>query len=148
MALTVRTRDIRKIPGAVGLYRVSAYITGVMLLLLVLEMVLKYTPLHTEMQLGGSGFFVPEGTAGKEPGTVNLSIGILIAHGWLYVLYLFADFRLWSIMRWKPIRFLWIALGGVIPFLSFFVEHHMASIALETHRELTAAQQREKEAAR
>lgn len=55
MALTVRTRDIRKIPGAVRLYRVSAYITGVMLLLLVLEMVLKYTPMHTEMQLGGNG---------------------------------------------------------------------------------------------
>lgn len=148
MALTVRTRDIPKIPGAVGLYRVSAYITGVMLLLLVLEMVLKYTPLHLEMQFGGGGFLVPEGTAGKDPGTFNLSIGILIAHGWLYVLYLFADFRLWSIMRWKPLRFLLIALGGVIPFLSFFVEHRMAAIALDTHRELIAAGQREKEAAR
>ena len=63
------------------------------------------------MQLGGNGFFVPEGTAGTTPGTINLSIGILIAHGWLYVLYLFADFRLWSIMRWKPLRFLLIALG-------------------------------------
>jgi integral membrane protein len=148
MALSVRTRDIPKIPGAVRLYRVSAYITGVMLLLLVLEMILKYTPLHVEMQLGGHGFFVPEGTAGTTPGTVNLSIGILIAHGWLYVLYLFADFRLWSIMRWKPLRFLLIALGGVIPFLSFFVEHHMQGIAMETYRELSAERQREKEAAR
>jgi len=148
MALTVKTRDIPKIPGAVRLYRVSAYITGVMLLLLVLEMVLKYTPLHLEMQLGGSGFLVPEGTAGKDPGTVNLSIGILIAHGWLYVLYLFSDFRLWSIMRWKPIRFLLIALGGVVPFLSFVVEHRMAAIAMGTYHDLTAAKQREKEAAR
>lgn len=137
MALTVRTRDIPKIPGAVNLYRVSAYITGVMLLLLVVEMILKYTPLHVEMEVGGTrGLFVPEGTAGIHPGTFNLSIGILIAHGWLYVLYLFADFRLWSIMRWKPMRFLLIALGGVIPFLSFFVEHHMAKIALATYREL------------
>jgi hypothetical protein len=148
MALTVRTRDIPKIPGAVRLYRVSAYITGVLLLALVAEMILKYTPLHLEMQLGGDGFFVPEGTAGKAPGSFNLSIGILIAHGWLYVLYLFADFRLWSIMRWKPIRFLLIALGGVIPFLSFFVERRMAAIAMATHHELIAAQQREKEAAR
>ncbi len=109
MALTVRTRDIPKIPGAVKWYRVSAYITGVLLLALVVEMILKYTPLHLEMQLGGGQFFVPEGTAGKEPGTFNLSIGILIAHGWLYVLYLFTDFRLWSIMRWRPIRFLLIA---------------------------------------
>jgi hypothetical protein len=148
MALTVRTRDIPKIPGAVRLYRVSAYITGVLLLLLVVEMVLKYTPLHREMQLGGGAFFVPEGTAGKDPGTFNLSIGILIAHGWLYVLYLFADFRLWSIMRWKPIRFLLIALGGVIPFMSFVVEHRMQRIALDTHHELVAQQAREKEAAR
>jgi integral membrane protein len=148
MALTVRTRDIPKIPGAVRLYRTSAYITGVMLLLLVLEMVLKYSPLHLEMQLGGGGFLVPEGTAGKQSGTVNLSIGILIAHGWLYVLYLFSDFRLWSMMRWRPLRFLLIALGGVVPFLSFFVEHHMAAIAMDTHRDLTAQRQREKETAR
>ena len=32
---------------------------------------------------------------------VNLSTGILIAHGWFYVLYLFSDFRLWSLMRWR-----------------------------------------------
>jgi hypothetical protein len=148
MALTVRTRDIPKIPGAVKWYRVSAYITGVLLLALVLEMLIKYTPLHLEMQVGGGAFFVPEGTAGKEPGTFNLSIGILIAHGWLYVLYLFTDFRLWSIMRWRPIRFLLIALGGIIPFMSFVVEHRMQKIAMDTHHELTAAQQREKEAAR
>ena len=57
---------------------------------------------------------------------VNLSTGILIVHGWFYVVYLFADFRLWSLMRWSFTRFLLIALGGVIPFLSFFVEapHH------------------------
>jgi hypothetical protein len=148
MALTVRPRDIPKIPGAVRWYRVSAYITGVLLLALVVEMILKYTPLHLEMQLGAGAFFVPEGTAGKDPGTINLSIGILIAHGWLYVLYLFTDFRLWSIMRWKPIRFLLIALGGVIPFMSFVVEHRMQKIAMDTYHELSAQQSREKEAAR
>ncbi|MDQ1526604.1 MAG: hypothetical protein QOG18_1217, partial [Microbacteriaceae bacterium] len=54
---------------------------------------------------------------------VNLSTAILIAHGWLYVVYLFSDFRLWSLMRWSFPRFIQIALGGVVPFLSFFVEH-------------------------
>jgi integral membrane protein len=53
---------------------------------------------------------------------VNLSTGILIAHGWFYVLYLFSDFRLWSLMRWPFSRFVLIALGGVVPTLSFFVE--------------------------
>ena len=43
-------------------------------------------------------------------------------HGWFYVVYLFSDFRLWSLMRWPFIRFIVIALGGVIPFLSFILE--------------------------
>ncbi|MFS0728486.1 DUF3817 domain-containing protein [Curtobacterium sp. 1P10AnD] len=148
MALTVRPRDVPKIPGAVKWYRVSAYITGVLLLALVVEVIIKYTPLQLEMQLGNGPFFVPNGTAGEAPGTFNLSIAILIAHGWLYVLYLFTDFRLWSIMRWRPSRFLLIALGGIIPFMSFVVEHRMQQKAMETYHELTAAQQREKEAAR
>jgi integral membrane protein len=65
--------------------------------------------------------FVPI-TSVVAPTGVDVSTGILIAHGWLYVLYLFSDFRLWSLMRWNAVRFVTIALGGVIPFLSFFVE--------------------------
>jgi len=38
------------------------------------------------------------------------------------VVYLIADFRLWSLMRWRFPKFILIALGGVIPFLSFIVE--------------------------
>jgi integral membrane protein len=53
---------------------------------------------------------------------VNLSIAVLIVHGWLYVVYLFADFRLWSLMRMPFTKFVQIALGGVIPFMSFIVE--------------------------
>ena len=37
-------------------------------------------------------------------------------------MYLFSDFRLWSLMRWPFTRFILIALGGVIPFLSFILE--------------------------
>jgi integral membrane protein len=65
--------------------------------------------------------FVPVETA-VAPTGLDLSTGILIAHGWLYVVYLISDFRLWSLMRWPFIRFVTIALGGVVPFLSFFVE--------------------------
>jgi hypothetical protein len=134
MPIKPRPRDIPKIPLAVRLYKISAYVTGVMLLLLCMEMVLKYTPLHTELALGDPrGLFVPAGTI-RHP-ALDLSLGILIVHGWLYVVYLFMDFRLWSIMRWPFTRFVLIALGGVIPFLSFFVEHHMAAIA---HREYEA----------
>ncbi len=103
-----------------------------MLLLLVLEMIFKYTPIQREIELGGAhGFIalVPD----KTVLAVNLSTGILIAHGWLYVVYLFSDFRLWSLLRWPFSRFIAIALGGVVPFLSFIVEHY---ITMRVKREL------------
>ena len=50
----------------------------------------------------------------------------MIAHGWFYVVYLFSDFRLWSLMRWPFSKFILIALGGVIPLLSFFLEVRVA----------------------
>ena len=56
----------------------------------------------------------------------NVSLGILVAHGWFYVVYLFACFRMWSLMRWRFPRFIMLALGGVIPFLSFFMEARVA----------------------
>lgn len=125
MALRPKTSDIPRIRGALNFYRIAAYVTGILLLLLVFEMVLKYTPIQREIELGGPGgllALVPDDTVTA----VNLSTGILIAHGWLYVVYLFADFRLWSIMRWPFSRFIAIALGGVVPFLSFIVEHYMS----------------------
>jgi len=135
MPLKPRPRNIPKIPGAVRFYKISAYVTGVMLLLLCAEMILKYTGLHTELAIGDArGFFVPAGSI-RSP-ALDLSLTILIVHGWLYVVYLFADFRLWSIMRWPFARFLLIALGGVIPFLSFFMERRMATIALSEYETL------------
>jgi hypothetical protein len=53
-------------------------------------------------------------------------MGILVAHGWFYVVYLFACFRLWSLMRWPFLRFILLALGGVVPFLSFIMETRVA----------------------
>lgn len=121
-----RAVDVPKVPGALRFYQVCAYITGIMLLLLVAEMIVKYA-------LGYSLYaFTPDGavllfvrfnplTQANLHG-VDLSTGILIAHGWLYVLYLFADFRLWSLMRMPFTKFVQIALGGVVPFMSFIVE--------------------------
>lgn len=121
------------IRGALKFYQIASIITGVMLLLLVAEMVLKYTPIHLELFAGGSGgplWFAkvvegPEGLESTGDG-VNLSLGILIAHGWFYVVYLFACFRMWSLMRWPFLRFILLALGGVIPLLSFFMEVRVA----------------------
>jgi integral membrane protein len=40
----------------------------------------------------------------------------------MYVVYLISNFRLWSLMRWPFLKLILLALGGVIPFLSFIVE--------------------------
>lgn len=128
MPLEPKLADLPRIRGALRFYQVASVITGVMLLLLCAEMLLKYV-WHLELYAFGPGGFlsfqpVLETAAGLEStGTgVNLSTGILIAHGWFYVVYLFSDFRLWSLMRWPFTRFILIALGGIIPFLSFFLE--------------------------
>ena len=99
-----------------------------MLLLLCAEMILRYG-FNLFLFAGATNTLTGEtfalGLAQAEPSVVegvNLSIAVLIAHGWLYVLYLIADFRLWSLMRWPFSRFITIALGGVVPLLSFFME--------------------------
>ena len=112
--------DFPRIRGALTFYIIASNITGVLLLLLLTEMVLKYGFGH-ELELGGAhGFLalVPNGTVAA----VNASTGILIVHGWFYVVYLFACFRLWSFMRWPFWRFLVLASGGIVPVLSFVLE--------------------------
>lgn len=144
-----------KIRGALKFYQIASIITGVMLLLLLAEMILKYSPLHIELFAGGSGgvlwfadvivgdacqwysLFFPGGMGCEMISTgdgTNLSLFILISHGWFYVVYLFACFRMWSLMRWPFRRFILLALGGVIPLLSFFME---AIVAREVKDYLT-----------
>ncbi len=124
MSLEPKPADIPRIPGALRLYKISSVITGVFLLLLCAEMLVKYAFGH-ELELGGPNGFLAFSPTGTLTG-VNLSTGILIVHGWFYVLYLFSDFQLWSLMRWPFTRFLLIALGGIIPTLSFFLEVRVA----------------------
>ena len=124
MSLEPKPADIPRIPGALRLYKISSVITGVFLLLLCAEMLVKYAFGH-ELELGGPNGFLAFSPTGTLTG-VNLSTGILIVHGWLYVLYLFSDFQLWSLMRWSFPKFLLIALGGIIPTLSFFLEVRVA----------------------
>jgi cytochrome c oxidase subunit IV len=54
------------------------------------------------------------------------------------VVYLIADFRLWTLLRWSFVRFLLIALGGVVPLLSFYTEAKFGKIAKEELAELEA----------
>lgn len=120
-----------QIMTALKFYKVLAYATGIMLLLLAVELVLRYV-FNSVLVAGGTnsitgashsfGLVNIDGGAMAVTGGVNLSTMVLIIHGWMYVVYLIADFRLWTLMRWPFGKLILIALGGVVPFLSFIVE--------------------------
>lgn len=118
---SAQANTAKSLPGALSFYRFSSYVTGVLLLLLSVEMVAKYGFGYEVEMFGDRGLvaMVPDG----QVEAFNFSQAILIAHGWFYVVYLFASFRVWSLMRWPFWRFLWLASGGLFPFLSFFIEH-------------------------
>ena len=114
--------DVPRIRAWLVAFRVSAAITGVFLILLVVMMITRYG-------FGGDLAWTPGGGFGLLPAEiieaeagVNLSTIILIVHGWLYVVYLVVDFALWRLARYSFLYFLFVALGGVVPFLSFFFE--------------------------
>ncbi|QCB95190.1 DUF3817 domain-containing protein [Cellulomonas shaoxiangyii] len=83
-----------------------AWVTGVMLLVLCVEMVLKYVVHAPESVMGAIGW-VP------------------FAHGWIYVVYLVTVFDLWSTLRWRLGRLVTMALAGVVPLMSFVLERRV-----------------------
>ncbi|MEU3294499.1 DUF3817 domain-containing protein [Streptomyces longwoodensis] len=87
-------------------YRVMAYVTGVLLVLLTLGVIAKYL-LHID---GADGFTTAVG----------------IAHGWLYVVYLVVAFDLGSKAKWPVKKQLWVLLAGTIPTAAFFVERKVS----------------------
>ena len=91
----------RRVKTALTLFSVSSWVTGVMLLLLCVRMVMEYA-LHMDV------------------GSLNW---VAIAHGWMYALFLLATLNLGMKARWATKTWLITALAGVVPFLSFFVEH-------------------------
>lgn len=115
------TLDVPKARAAFGRYRIMAFVTGGMLLLLCVEMLLKYV-----IQVNG-------------PGQPVIGNWIAIVHGWIYVIYAVTVFDLWSRMRWGFGRILALIAGGVVPVLSFVMEarargwfdHRVAAAAAE-----------------
>ena len=108
---------VRKARGATLRYRVMAWITGTLLLLLCVELILKYV-------------FHANGV--DAAGTPNPVIGawIAYAHGWVYVVYLVTVFDLWSKMRWRVGRLATMAAAGVVPVMSFVLERKVHAQAL------------------
>ena len=112
--------QVERVFTALKWFRRAANVTGVLLLLLAVEIIAKYGFGSELEMLGPQGFlaFVPNDTVQA----INISSAILIAHGWFYVVYLFTCFRVWSLLRWPFWRFLWLASGGLFPVFSFFLE--------------------------
>lgn len=94
--------DARRVAKALPFFRVMAFIVGIGLLVLVLEMVLKY----------GFGNDVLAWWA--------------MPHGFLYMVYLGASINLGLPARWSLPKLVGVMLAGVVPFLSFWVEHKVA----------------------
>ena len=127
--LKPKASDAKRIRNALKLYRVTSIVTGAFLLLLCVMMVTRYG-FGVDIEMNGPFGFLALNPKDMISG-VNISTVILILHGWFYVVNLFSDFHLWSLMRWNFIRFIIIALGGVVPFLSFIVERHYHRLATQ-----------------
>lgn len=89
-------------------YRIAAYATGVMLLVLTTSVVLHYG--FGDQRLTWSG----------------------PVHGLLYMGYLFTTVLLGTSVRWRPMRMVLVALAGTIPLMSFVAER---SVTREVHRQ-------------
>jgi integral membrane protein len=83
-------------------YRVMAYVTAVLLVLLTIGVIGKRL-----LDLDGFDGFVSV---------------VGIAHGWLYLLYLIFAFDLGSKAKMPLGRLAWVLLAGTVPTAAFFVE--------------------------
>lgn len=116
-------------------FQISSLVTGVFLVLVMLTWGLRRLPgLGFDLWLFGPyGWFTLEAYGvdgeGLPASGLNLTNLLLIVHGWLYVVYLFIDFRLWTLFRWPFARIMLIALGGIVPLLSFYTERRYAKLA-------------------
>lgn len=114
---------IRKARGAVSRYRFMALVTGVMLLVLCVELGIKYGV----------------GAVTDVSGVLPFIAWVPFAHGWIYVLYLVTVADLWSKMRWGFGRLVTMVLAGVVPVMSFILER---KVHAEAETKLTALEQR------
>jgi hypothetical protein len=123
--------------GVLKYFKITSYTTGIFLVLIMILWGIRLS-VHADLWLAGpDGFLAMAYYSLDESGNkvglpttgLDLTSSSLIVHGWLYVAYLFGDFRMWTLLRWNFRRFLIIALGGVLPLLSFFTERHYSKVA-------------------
>lgn len=95
-----------KVRSALARYRVMAYITGTLLIVLTVAVIVKYTA-------GGSA-------------ADDITAVVGIAHGWLFIIYLLAvlDLAIKARLNWW--RIVVVAICGTIPVLTFVAERSTA----------------------
>ena len=105
-------KDVDAARKALTFFKVMAFVVGVGLLVLVLEMVLRY------------GFDNHALDWWPQP------------HGFIYMVYLVATANLGFKVGWSLGRMVLVMLAGVVPFLSFWAER---KVAAETEARLAVA---------
>ena len=90
----------RRVKQALQFFTVTAWITGVLLLLLVTRMIMQY------------GFDM----------NVDYLSWVARVHCFAFVAFLMASLNLGSKARWSAGTWIATALSGVVPFMSFFIE--------------------------
>ena len=91
----------RRVKQALQFFTVTAWITGVLLLLLVARMIMQY------------GFDM----------NVDYLSWVARVHGFAFVAFLMTSLNLGSKARWSAGTWISTALSGVVPFMSFIVEN-------------------------
>lgn len=90
----------RRVKQALQFFTVTAWVTGVLLLLLVARMIMQY------------GFDM----------NVDYLSWVARVHGFAFVAFLMASLNLGSKARWSAGTWIATALSGVVPFMSFIIE--------------------------
>ncbi len=105
--------------GALTRYRVMAWVTGSMLLVLTLHVLLQVVQAQGAFS---ASLFEEKGLSAAIPGAGTV---VPIAHGWIYVVYLVTVVDLWGTMRWRLGRLVTMVLAGVVPAMSFVLERRV-----------------------
>lgn len=100
---TVHPARQARVAKSLKFYSVAAFFTGIWLLILVAEMIVKYLILGADNTPAWMDFIGP-------------------AHGLVFMVYVITCLDLGTKARWEPGKWLTTMLAGVVPFLSFYVE--------------------------
>lgn len=92
-----------RVAKSLRFYSVAAVVTGIWLLILVVEMIVKYLILGSEDAPEWFSYIGP-------------------AHGLVFMVYVISCLDLGTKARWEPSKWVTTMLAGVVPFLSFVVE--------------------------